>query len=428
MLKKVNRKELAEGMRFSANVFFDDGENMLVAKGVPIKMRELAALDRWNIQYVLTAGSVMSGDEIDNDTVDEVLEVEELVEEAEEDPEPVHAEAVQKKNTTPVVNEEPSLDDLNFTSEQILKLPSVLVQTSVYESYKSLITDLDGIFSEIKDGSEVKSRSIDRLAANLLGLIQTDRSEVVGFILGGEILEMELAKSSVNTAILSTIIASHLEFPRHRLLQVATAALLHDVGMLRVSDAIIRKEGKLDDGEMYSMRSHANYGYKIIVNDLMYPDEVGKAAIQHHERWDGDGYPSGLSGDRIELIARIISVTDAFEAMVSPRSWRDSMVGYQAMKNLLSDNSRRFDPDIIKAMIQCMGIYPVGSLVLLNNSSIARVVESHREAPLRPVIRILVDEFGTPYPQNEGDLVDLLLNKNMFIARAIDSAEYRSIA
>ena len=60
------------------------------------------------------------------------------------------------------------------------------------------------------------------------------------------------------------------------------------------------------------------------------------------------------------------------------------MVGYQAMKNLLSDNARRFDPDIIKAMIQSMGIYPVGSIVLMNNSSIARVIESHREAPLRP--------------------------------------------
>lgn len=439
MLKKVYRKDLAEGMRFSANVFFDDGANMLVAKGVPLKARELDALDRWKIPYVLTAGSVVTGDFPVSDSVDEVVDLEEVdceaeavVDEIEKEPAPAHVKQFssgqEKKKTSDALKETPAIDELAFTSEQILKLPAVLVQDSVYEAYTGLITELDAIYSQLKEGSEGKSRAIDRLATNLLALIQTNRSEVVGFILGGEIVDMDLAKSSVNTAILSTIIATHLEFPRHRIMQVAIAALLHDVGMLRVPDAIVRKEGKLDDGELYAMRSHANYGYKIIVNDLLYPDEVGKAAMHHHERWDGTGYPAGLAGDRIELIARIISVADAFEAMVSPRSLRDSMVGYLAMKNLLSDNCRRFDPEVIKAMIQCMGIFPIGSLVLLNNSAIARVVESHREAPLRPVLRILVDEFGTLFPQNEGELIDLLVNRNLFIARAIDTAEYRSIA
>jgi len=423
MLKKVFRNEITEGMRFSAPVFFDDGENMLVSKGVPIKDRELHALDRWKIPYVLTAGVVLKGDEL-AESADEPEELSELdeVEPLEEDD---LAESPDRADTKlPGSGETAGLDDLQYTSEQILKLPEVLENNTLYKTYSDLVRDLDTVFTDIKNQKDVKTRVIDRIVSELLTVLQHERSIIVGFILGGDLEDMELAKSSVNTAILSIIIGEHIGLPRHRLLQVATGALLHDVGMLKIPGAIVKKEGKLDDGEMQIMRSHPLYGYKLIVNELLYADEVGKAAAQHHERWDGEGYPARLSGQNIDVGARIISVSDAFEAMVSPKSWRDSMVGYQAMKNLLSDNARRFDPDIIKAMIQSMGIYPVGSIVLMNNSTIARVIESHREAPLRPCIRVLIDEFAKPYTQNEGEVIDLMENHTLFIARAIDPAEY----
>lgn len=416
MLKKVFRNEITEGMRFSAPVFFDDGENMLVSKGVPIKSRELMALDRWKIPFVLTAGNALrEGEKLE--TVDEPEELSDLEEmEGADAPEDVNPAAK---------GEKVGLDDLEYTSEQIIKLPEVLANNALYKTYSDLIRDLDAVFTDIMKQHDVKTRSIDRIVSELLTVLQHERSGIVGFILGGDVEEMELAKNSINTAILSIIIGEHLGLPRHRLLQVATGALLHDIGMLKIPESIVNKEGKLDDNETQIMRSHPFYGYKLIVNDLLYADEVGKSAAQHHERWDGEGYPARLAGANIDIGARIISVADAFEAMVSPKAWRDSMVGYQAMKNLLSDNARRFDPDIIKAMIQSMGIYPVGSIVLMNNSSIARVIESHREAPLRPKIRILIDEFAKAYTQNEGEIVDLMDNHTMFIARAIDPSEYQ---
>jgi HD-GYP domain-containing protein (c-di-GMP phosphodiesterase class II) len=441
MLKKVFRNEIVEGMRFSAPVFFDDGENMLVSKGVPIKKRELGALDRWKIAFVLTAGTVLTGDETDSaDELDELVEEVEDLDDAEDErtgAKPAAASPVKAAVSTtpkkapasvpaPSEAEEPTLDTLTYTSEQILKLPSVLANDGLYKSYFDLITALDAIFTDIKFQKEIRTRSIDKIVNDLFSVIQREPSGIVGFILGGDVRDMELAKSSINTAILSIIIGTHLNLPRHRLLQVATGALLHDVGMLRIPEGIVNKEGKLNDAETQTMRSHTFYGYKLIVNDLLYADEVGKAATAHHERWDGEGYPGRLAGSAIDVGARIISVADAFEAMVSPKAWRNPMVGYQAMKSLLSDNARHFDPDIIKAMIQSMGIYPIGSIVLMNNSVIARVVESHREAPLRPVIRVLIDEFAKPYTGNEGELIDLLLNRNLFIARAIDPSEYQN--
>lgn len=116
-------------------------------------------------------------------------------------------------------------------------------------------------------------------------------------------------------------------------------------------------------------------------------------------------------------------MADAFEAMVSVKPYRNSMIGYAAMKTLLSDNSRRFDPEILKAFIKSMGIYPLGSTVLLNNAAIARVVETHPDAPLRPKLRLLVDEFGNRAEGERGEVVDLLLEKTLFIARALDPKE-----
>lgn len=434
MLKKINRSELREGLIFSAPVFFDDGENMLLSQGMPFKKRELAALDRWKISFVLSAGRAISAAEakalaqaaVNDDDLEEIEEIEEVdsLDEAEALDELESDEGGAPVSANPLA-ETAGLDKLQYTTEQILKLPEVLAHTELYAKYHGLIRDLDTVFLAIQSRGEVRTRSIDRIVSELFVLIQTERSEVVGYILGGDVKEMQSAKCAVNTAILSIIIGEHIGLPRHRLLQIATGALLHDIGMIKVPVSIINKETKLDDNELQIIRSHTSYGYKLIVNELLYADEVGKAAMQHHERWDGEGYPGRLAGDKIDIGARIVSVADAFEAMVSPKAYRDSMVGYQAMKNLLSDNARRFDPDIIRAMIQSMGIYPVGSIVLLNNSAIARVIQSHQDAPLRPVIRVLIDEFGNPFMMNEGETVDLIDNRNLFIARAIDPSEYQ---
>jgi HD-GYP domain-containing protein (c-di-GMP phosphodiesterase class II) len=207
-------------------------------------------------------------------------------------------------------------------------------------------------------------------------------------------------------------------------MQLVTGALLHDIGMLRLPKELVNKKGGLSDAEIQKMQAHSLYGYRIITKELLYPEDVGAIAFQHHERWDGEGYPRKVAGAAIDMGARIVSVAAAFEAMVSKKPYRNSMVGYQAMKNLLSDNSRRFDPDVLKAFIQTMGIYPIGSIILLNNGAMARVIDVQGTAPLRPRIQILMDEEGKTYKQDEGELIDLLKDKHLYIARAVDPKEF----
>ena len=396
-MKKIEVKALTPGMKFSAPVYIE-GNNLLVPAGIAIRKKDIDHLNTWGYSVVSTEGEPVQ-------------------------PEPVKGPAPDAAVSQNAEDALPGLSGGAKKTGNVLSLAEVQENKGAYRSYIDLIERLDTVFSNIGSGISVEPRTVDNLTGRLLQAVREERDQIIGFILGGEVHGHMLAKNSVNTAILSSLIAMELKFSHHKVMQVVTGALLHDVGMLRLPKEITDKSGGLSDAEIQRMQAHPLYTYKIITKELLYPEDVGLVALQHHERWDGEGYPRRITGADIDIGARIVSVADAFEAMVSEKPYRNSMMGYQAMKNLLSDNSRRFDPDILKSFIKTMGIYPIGSIILLNNGVIARVVEVQGDAPLRPRIRILIDEFGKMFKQDEGEIIDLLTEKSLFIARALDPKE-----
>jgi HD-GYP domain-containing protein (c-di-GMP phosphodiesterase class II) len=403
-------------MKFTEPVYIE-GNNLLVPASVEVRKKDIERLRSWGIDAVQTEGDIIAssgskgfeaspptGPQFqDGGAEKNVLSPKETGLPEEQAPSP--GAAAQKKKPG------------------VLSLMDVQKNKGAYRSYLETIEKLDQVLTSIGEGVSVEARSIDNIAARLLQAVRDERDRFIGFILGGEVSGHEMAKSSVNAAILSALIAQELKLPNHKIMQIIIGALLHDVGMLRLPKEILDKRGGLSEAELQRMKNHPLYTHKIVSKELLYPEDVGLIALQHHERWDGEGYPRRVSGNAIDMGARIVSVADAFEAMVSQKSYRNSMMGYQAMKNLLSDNSRRFDPDVLKAFIQTMGIYPIGSIILLNNGALARVTEVHGDAPLRPKIRVLIDEFGKVFKQDDGDLIDLLTEKSLFIAKAVDPKE-----
>ncbi|MDR3138300.1 MAG: HD-GYP domain-containing protein [Treponema sp.] len=381
-MKKIEVKSLRAGLIFTQPVFIE-GNNLLVPAGIAVRKKDIERLSSWGIETVETDGEV--------------------------------TQASRQNFITP---EEPPKTAVSSP------LPAAAQENKgVYQTYQALIEELDVVFSHISSQVSSDIAFIEDITERLFRAVQEQRDSMVRYILGGEIAGREMAKNSLNTAILSTLIAMELNIPNYKILQIIIGALLHDVGMLRIPKEIVEKKGGLSKEELRSIQTHPLHTYQIICKELGYPEEVGAAAFQHHERWDGGGYPRRLAGEAIDLGARIISVADAFEAMVSRKPYRNSLMGYQAMKNLLSDNSRRFDPNILRAFIKTMGIYPIGSIILLNNGNIARVVEVQGTAPLRPKIRILMDKAGKTYKKDEGNVINLLAEKDLFIARAMDLRE-----
>jgi len=404
VLRRIKVEDLKEGMIFSEPLFFDDGKNRVLGKMHPVSQRELSVLKQWKVPFVMTAGKSVKKNE----------EAAEPVEEA---------EALPDKGE--VSTGKAAKKDQKETAENaILQLPDILNHSELYTEYLAIILTMDIFLTEVKKRNPVAPRPIDGIALRLRNLLAADRASVISFILSAQIPDREMAKALIDTAILAETIANFMKLPEDYIDDIVLGTLLHDCGMLRIPDTILKKQGQLSDTEMQTVAAHTVYGYKAVLSEFMYTERIAMLVLQHHERWDGKGYPNGLDKDSIEIGARIIAVVDAFVAMTSQKAYRSALLGYDAMKTLLADKGRRFDYEVIKAMIQSIGVYPIGSIVLMNDTSIARVIGIIPDAPLRPLIRVLIDETGHQYPNNKGKSIDLREYKNTFIIKAVDPLIY----
>ena len=156
---------------------------------------------------------------------------------------------------------------------------------------------------------------------------------------------------STRVAAFSTLIAKKAGFSEEFCEEVHTAALLHDIGKIAVPDSILTKPGKLTDEEFKEIKEHPTRGAQILSSIKMSP-ALSIGAHYHHERYDGKGYPEGLAGENIPTAARIIAVADAYDAMTSARSYRDSLPSYQVKNELIKGMGTQFDPEFARLMLQ----------------------------------------------------------------------------
>ena len=379
-----------------SNPIYTSGNNIFVHAETPIEQKDLDNLRKMGVNTVQVDGVPYF-----NETEDEPS---------------VKNKAESSLNAESGNSDSPIVDIRAISDDQKNK--------GAYRTYISLIERMNMSLLRISSKDAIlENQSISLISAELLYAIKDQREQFVSFILGGKVKGYEMAKSSINTAILSALVTQELKFPNHKTINIIIGALLHDAGMLRLPREITEKRGELSEAERQRMRSHPLLAHRIITKELKYNDEIGDVVLQHHESWDGDGYPYGFTGNKIDVGARIVSIADAFEAMVSQKPYRNPIVGYQAIKNLLADNSRRFDPNLLKVFIYIMGIYPIGSIVLLNNNIVARVTEVRAEAPLRPKIQILIDKDKKIYAGDEEHYIDLLAEKHIYITKAMTAKE-----
>ncbi|MCX7653085.1 MAG: HD-GYP domain-containing protein [Fervidobacterium sp.] len=156
---------------------------------------------------------------------------------------------------------------------------------------------------------------------------------------------------SKNVANLASLLAEKLGLNDEMIKKTYWAALVHDIGKIVVPSAILNKEGKLTIQEYEIIKKHAIYGHDFLSTSSELR-ELAKYVLHHHERWDGKGYPSGLQGDDIPIISRIIAVVDAWDAMISDRPYRKGLTVEEAKKELIEHSGMQFDPNIVKGFIE----------------------------------------------------------------------------
>jgi HD-GYP domain-containing protein (c-di-GMP phosphodiesterase class II) len=144
-------------------------------------------------------------------------------------------------------------------------------------------------------------------------------------------------------------------------------------------------------------------------------------SLQHHEQFDGKGYPRGLRGNDIDEFARIASIADSYEAQISNRSYRKKVYFYHAMRNLLSSGVNKFDPVILRVFLSRMSVYPIGSIVELNDGMAGIIIGSVPEKPLRPIIKLIFDKDRKRI--HDTVIINLLTEASLFIVKALDESE-----
>ena len=199
---------------------------------------------------------------------------------------------------------------------------------------------------------------------------------------------------SVSVCALMTAFAHTLELPREIIHEIAIGALLHDVGKAVIDDAILNKPGKLTDEEFACMKTHVVQS-KIILETTPGISPIAlDVAAQHHERFDGSGYPNKFKGEEASRYGQMSAIVDVYDAITSERVYHKGMPPTEALRNLLAWSKNQFNPELTQAFIRSLGIYPTGSLVRLESGRLAIVEEQHRDKITLPKVKIIFHTKG----------------------------------
>ncbi|MDD5365345.1 MAG: HD-GYP domain-containing protein [Gallionellaceae bacterium] len=206
---------------------------------------------------------------------------------------------------------------------------------------------------------------------------------------------------SVSVCTLMIAFARGLGLERATIKEIAIGALLHDVGKAQVPDGILNKPAKLTDAEFAKMKSHVVQSIIILQHTPGISQIALDVAGQHHERFDGTGYPNKLKGGEISLYGQMGAIVDVYDAITSDRVYHKGMPPTEALGKLLEWSKYHFDPELVKKYIKSIGIYPTGSLVRLNSGRLAIVLEQNPVKPMQPTIWAMYNAKGGGYLKPE---------------------------
>jgi HD-GYP domain-containing protein (c-di-GMP phosphodiesterase class II) len=197
-----------------------------------------------------------------------------------------------------------------------------------------------------------------------------------------------LVSHAVRTSVYSIVLGATLKLPQFKLIELGAAAVLHEIGMVRLPPQLYMAQRRLSPQEKKAITAHPVLGYNLLKERLV-PASVCLAALEHHERVNGAGYPRALTGDRISIYSKIIMVACSYDAVTADRPYKEAKDGYSAMVDILKNEGKQYDDLVIRALLASLSIYPIGTQVMLTNERCAVVVDVNSENPRYPVVQLL---------------------------------------
>ena len=197
---------------------------------------------------------------------------------------------------------------------------------------------------------------------------------------------------SVDNCALAIAFGRFMGLPKKDLRTLAIGLLMMDMGNVHVPEGILNKKGRLTEAEYRIVKKHVRQGVKILKTTKGVNDDIINIALTHHERFDGSGYPNAIQGTQIPVYGRMAAIIDCYGAMTSNRPFRAAKSPYTALQNIYNWRDSAFQPELVEQFLQCIGVYPTGSLVEMSNGEVAIVLEQNLTQRMRPKIMLILNE------------------------------------
>jgi len=237
---------------------------------------------------------------------------------------------------------------------------------------------------------------------------------VMGDRMGGE----ELYFHSLNVTMLSMMVARDIQLPTEVVGTLGMGALFHDIGRKDIPNRILMKLEPLTQAERHLYEMHCQYGIEI-GQRLGFAPPILNIIREHHELFDGSGYPQKLKGESSGLLSRIVALANYYDELCNPVNIANALTPHEALSLMFAKQRNKFDPKLLQVFIRCLGVYPPGTIVQLSNGVTGMIATVNTLRPMKPMIVI----YDANIPKNEAILVDLERETDLNIAKAIRPAQ-----
>lgn len=291
------------------------------------------------------------------------------------------------------------LEAFNVASVYVEEGPYKYIEEYTEEKlYKEAHTTIRKVFALVRDNKEVDFSVVKKTVNEIIQMIISNET-VMMQITGVRDIDNYTFLHCVDVCIYSVILGKKMGYSKEQLINLGMGAILHDIGKCKIPLEILQKPDKLTDNEFSTMKLHTVFGCEIIKSAYGLSTKVSNIAFQHHEKWDGSGYPIGIRTESIDPFSRIVTIADIYDALTADRVYKNKVLPHIAAEYLKNNSAKLFDPYIVDLFLTNIAVYTEGTIVLLNTGEVGIVISSGRTSCSKQKVKIIANKSGPPVLQ-----------------------------
>jgi len=356
-----NVAELPEGYYFTEDAYLDK-KFLILPPNVPIADSTKKALRDWDFFKIYSEGHP-SEQPITNDA-----------------PKPSMTDATAEFEAQTEIEENPLANAEPQTEEgRIAQVERIFLD---YQGY------ISEIFTRYATKKELPLQAISDKVKDLCEFVKEYKRYILRIQPSQENRNKNyLVVHSMRSTVFAIVIAIQLKFPIHKQIELGVACILHEIGMIRLPPQLYMGNRTLTPIEKNAIFTHPVISYNIL-REFSFPLNICLGVLEHHERENGEGYPRKLTKEKISIYGKIIAVACSYEAITSPRPYKEARDAYTGIIDIMKNQGKQYDETIIRALLFSVSLYPIGLFVLLSNDKVGQVIDVNPENPKYPIVEV----------------------------------------